>query len=79
MQGASPSSAFTELELALKERKDLDDVLTGAIVAAISGAASCAWPTKLLQGTLNLLSKGIEGRHPSLASFNALLCPCAQY
>ena len=62
IESASPSAAFKELEAALKQRKELDDGLNGAIIAAIAGAASCAWPPKLLQRTLDLLFDGVEGR-----------------
>ena len=62
VKSASASAAFEELEAALKQRKKLDDGLNGAIIAALAGAASCAWPPKLLQRTLDLLFKGVEGR-----------------
>ena len=61
IESASPSAAYTELEAALKNSKDIDDSLSGAIVAATTGAASCAWPPKLLLRTLELSFNGVEG------------------
>ena len=74
---ASPSAAFTELDGALKHRKDLDDGLNGAIIAAITGAASCAWPPKLLQRTLDILFNAVEGTQASIVGYRTTLSSAA--
>ena len=73
VRSISPSAAFQRLEHTLQGCKRVDDQVVGAIVDAIGGAASSAWPLKLLQGTLDLLFEGMEGIHTILAAFDTTL------
>ena len=79
VHGLLSSAAYKDLEDALYQRKEVDELVIGAIIAAITGASERAWPPKLLQRTLDLVFKGVEGVHLSLVSVRIIQLSCPSH